>query len=468
MSELPFDSFQAFLADSDTPDDEEIARELWRMLEAEAAVDIGDPSGLWRNIIEYGTEVLTDATVDILSNVEDPAIHSDWVLLRSGAQTADMTEQPLLRSPEPDAAEQRIAYAPAMIPREPAKDGQIVPTHVVQNAAYDYMASAESTDVDADHDLVTGQGEVVESWLLKQAETFELVSGEEREFPAGTWMTGIRFPEDQWASIKRGDKTGISVFGSKRSMTLERDAPPESVTDAADNTADMGEDIHLERQLTFPELVDLVGTLTPEGVTADAISEALGDLLDAADESMEDNPDHDEAEEETEADATRTDKGESVESATMSEDTEGRDIDAEVDALRESVDELRNAVTAVTEAEEVEESSGETDIAEALEIASTALAEALDADAAEMREQLKSLVNERDSEPSAEAEEAEMAESADATEDDGEMERSAKHKGSFDAEEATREEMVNERQEAGAVSGVGSYQDIADNWGEQA
>jgi hypothetical protein len=105
-----------------------------------------------------------------------------------------------------------------MIPRELDKEGDVVPTPTVERAAHKFLT--EDGGVDTDHSLIEGDGDVVESWVLKQERDFNLPDGDSESYPAGTWMVGIRWAKDAWDRIQSGDLQGLSIYGMAESVPL--------------------------------------------------------------------------------------------------------------------------------------------------------------------------------------------------------------------------------------------------------
>jgi len=123
---------------------------------------------------------------------------------------------PLLKAE--GSEEQRIAYAAAMIPREPDKEGDVASTPTVEKAAHNFLK--QNGGVDTDHSLIDGEGEPVESWVLKEDTTFDLPGGGEETYPRGTWMLGIKWDAEPWERIKSGELTGLSIYGMAEHVSL--------------------------------------------------------------------------------------------------------------------------------------------------------------------------------------------------------------------------------------------------------
>jgi len=172
-----------------------------------------------KTALKRGRGLISDVGVDLNSAVDVPAIDSEWVMFKSaekdGYNVRTQTELVLKADGE---SEKRISYAPAMIPREVDKEGDVVSTATVENAAHDYLASQGG--VDTDHNLVEGKGEVVESWIEPDQREWELPNGETKTYGPGTWMVGIKWDSEPWERIQSGELQGISIYGKAEKVPL--------------------------------------------------------------------------------------------------------------------------------------------------------------------------------------------------------------------------------------------------------
>jgi hypothetical protein len=201
--------------------DEETAEDICGALEQEAKSDHGDARALF-DAIKQGSGLIADVGVDLVSGVDVPAVDSKWVMTKSGGARKGhdfRANSPVLLAKDADT-DQRLSYAAAMVPREPDKEGDVVSTPTVERAAHDFIK--QSGGVDTDHSLIDGEGEVVESWVLKQEREFDLPGGETESYGAGTWMVGIEWGTEAWERIKSGDLTGLSIYGMAEHVPLSR------------------------------------------------------------------------------------------------------------------------------------------------------------------------------------------------------------------------------------------------------
>ncbi len=166
--------------------------------------------------------VLQDLQVTYVSGVEEPAQDSQWIMAKDAdaAANADWGVTAPLVVRKADDGEQQKAWAPVLIPNETDKQGDVIPADEIEKAAHRFLA--EFRNIDTDHDLLSGRGDPIESWTLKEASTFTLPDGgESREYPAGTWMLGVEFTDQAWQRVKSGDLTGFSIYGEAEEVPTE-------------------------------------------------------------------------------------------------------------------------------------------------------------------------------------------------------------------------------------------------------
>jgi hypothetical protein len=205
--------------------DKDSAENICGALQAEHKSESGDAEALF-DALERGSGLIADVGVDLVSGVDVPAVDSKWVLTKSGGARKGhdfRANSPILLSKadgDTDGDSKRISYAAAMIPREPDKEGDVAPTPTVEKAAHDFLKS--DGGIDTDHSLIDGEGQPVESWVLKQARSFDLPDGGEETYPAGTWMLGIEWGADAWKRIQNGELTGLSIYGMAEHVPLAR------------------------------------------------------------------------------------------------------------------------------------------------------------------------------------------------------------------------------------------------------
>jgi hypothetical protein len=201
-----FEDFDACVAHFDGDDAVDDPEAFCAWLEDDGKDALSDPDA---------EDVLTDLRVEFVSAVDEPAQDSEWLIAKSvddpdGDRHEWGVTTPLLV--RKDADEAQVAFAPVLIPGEVDKQGDVIPDHEIERAAWDYVKHFRK--VDTDHDLLDGKGTPVESFTLKEDRTFDLPDGgESREYPAGTWVLGIEFENKAWERVKSGELSGLSIYG---------------------------------------------------------------------------------------------------------------------------------------------------------------------------------------------------------------------------------------------------------------
>ena len=246
---MPFSGFEDFddcLSTMQTEEghDEETARNICGALQQEAKSDAGDADALL-DALRDGAGLVADVGVDLVSGVDVPAVNSKWVMMKSGGGRRGhdyRSNVPVLVEKDDGDAEKRITHAAAMVPREPDKEGDVVPPAVVENAAHGFVKN--DGGVDTDHSLIEGDGEVVESWIEPNERTWDLPDGGSETYPAGTWMVGIEWGAEAWDRIKSGELSGLSIYGMAEHVPLGKAAKcvecGDSLSAAKAETTDSG------------------------------------------------------------------------------------------------------------------------------------------------------------------------------------------------------------------------------------
>ena len=366
-NELPFDSKEEAISELEGMGySESDASKIAETLEQEVDMDEGQPETLWESIKEGARNIISDLNLETFSWVENPAQRSQFVMMKSDDEGFE-SRSPILKEEKDD--DWKVAYAPVMVPGEIDKDGEAIPAHIIEKSAHEFLSDGKVSQIDSDHDLITGKGTLVESWILKEDKEYVTPDGEEFKAPKGTWMAGVKPTDEIKERIEAGELQGFSIFGQAEKIKLANRKTfknKEGVNDTQEDT--MGEDSDIdmkemseniqavkeglndlsetvseldnepeinaktvdsfeeltealkaeqpvefelqEKQATQQEIIDIVGTLTPEGVAADEIASAIGSLYDSDEVESEDD-EYDEKEEGDETDGdekTETEK----------------------------------------------------------------------------------------------------------------------------------------------------------------
>ncbi|MEG1913343.1 MAG: XkdF-like putative serine protease domain-containing protein [Cloacibacillus sp.] len=112
--------------------------------------------------------------------------------------------------------EQRMVYGVVYSPDQVDTQGDFAKADEIKKAAYGFMKSALTTNIDANHDFDAKDAYVAESWLTKGVDSLF-----EKE-PEGSWAVGIKVESDElWNQVKKGELAGISMAG--RAIKIKKD-----------------------------------------------------------------------------------------------------------------------------------------------------------------------------------------------------------------------------------------------------
>lgn len=222
-----------------------------------------------REKIEDARELWLDLETRIISAVGNPAHDSDFVALKN-AETQKQNE--VKYSLMKDSEEEQIAYAPAMVPDELDKDGDLVPAPVVRKTAHNFIREKRVDEADMEHETPKSsheasknRGTIVESWILKEDQEYELVDGTKKNYDEGTWMVGIQYKDNVWNKIKQGEITGYSIHGAP---TVVKNT--ERYINGEDNSNSMGDNKDNTDEVTVSvdqkEIADQIASQVTETV----------------------------------------------------------------------------------------------------------------------------------------------------------------------------------------------------------
>jgi hypothetical protein len=192
----PFEDFddcvETLLADDDDLTEDEAENICGAMEE--------NPDDFFSSLADKAQAILSNLEVTFVSGVDTPAQDSEMLLMKSVdadvqelRKSADWsrTDLDLLVKQTDEEREEQKTWAPALIPGEVDKQGDVVPVKEIESAAHTFLK--QYGNIDLEHELLSGKGEPIESWTLKDDRTFEKFDGSEsREYPEGTWMLETR------------------------------------------------------------------------------------------------------------------------------------------------------------------------------------------------------------------------------------------------------------------------------------
>lgn len=104
--------------------------------------------------------------------------------------------------------EQRTVYGIVYSPDEVDSQGDTATADVIKEMAYGFMKSRNTLSVDKQHNGVSSEGFVAESWLVKQSDPIF------PDQPVGSWAVAIKVENDTtWNAVKSGEIGGLSLAG---------------------------------------------------------------------------------------------------------------------------------------------------------------------------------------------------------------------------------------------------------------
>ena len=156
---------------------------------------------------------IEDLSVAFISLVEAPA-NQRSLLVKSASADQQVFERQVVIAKQ-DVA-RRMAYGLVLVPDEIDGWNDTIAPGEIEKAAYNFMRSGATTQIDADHDRDAAKGYVAESWIVRQKDPL---------FPEetpGAWAVGVKVTDDEvWARVESGDLTGFSVLGLARREPVE-------------------------------------------------------------------------------------------------------------------------------------------------------------------------------------------------------------------------------------------------------
>jgi hypothetical protein len=111
-----------------------------------------------------------------------------------------------------------IVYGIVYEPEKVDSQGDIANADEIEKAAYDFMKSRNTLNVDKEHDFSKVGAFVAESWIVKANDPI---------FPdaVGAWAVAIKVEDEALkADIKKGDIAGLSMAGSAKTEAITEEA----------------------------------------------------------------------------------------------------------------------------------------------------------------------------------------------------------------------------------------------------
>lgn len=118
--------------------------------------------------------------------------------------------------------DKKIVYGIVYSPDEEDAQGHCSTADEIHKACYNFMKNARTKQVDKQHDLNTNQDCYVgENWIVKEGDA--LFANE-----VDAWATAIKVENEEiWDQIKKGEITGISMYGTANVISKSEDITKE-------------------------------------------------------------------------------------------------------------------------------------------------------------------------------------------------------------------------------------------------
>lgn len=117
-----------------------------------------------------------------------------------------------------DDRPKRVSYGVVLEPDTEDLQGDVMTAEDIEAAAYDWMERSQAGG--HMHTATVEGAKVVESYIAPCDIPMETAQGRET-IRKGSWVLAMRWPEDIWESIAKGDLTGYSVGGTGVRLALE-------------------------------------------------------------------------------------------------------------------------------------------------------------------------------------------------------------------------------------------------------
>ena len=115
--------------------------------------------------------------------------------------------------------EQQIVFGEVYAPGFPDSQVDFMSAETIRDMAYGFMKKSATTKIDVGHSRDECGAFVVESFIARD---------DDPVFIPGSWVIGVKVPDDVWALVKSGDLNGFSLDGmGTRVPTMFENEMPE-------------------------------------------------------------------------------------------------------------------------------------------------------------------------------------------------------------------------------------------------
>jgi hypothetical protein len=98
----------------------------------------------------------------------------------------------------------QIVYGVVYEPNDIDTDGETMDVKAVQQACWSFMSKKDAFLIDIQHNLEKSGCYVVENFIAREGDP---------DFKVGSWVMGVKCPDDVWKQVLAGELNGFSLYG---------------------------------------------------------------------------------------------------------------------------------------------------------------------------------------------------------------------------------------------------------------
>lgn len=155
----------------------------------------------------------------------EAAVGTDWTEIEQTWSEVQKVIKLLVPIQKSDGQTRRISLGVVLEPDSEDLQGDVMSAVDIELSAHDYMEKSQAGGF-MHAELVEG-AKVVESYLAPCDFTVETADGEET-VKKGSWVLAMKWPEEVWTKIEKGELTGYSVGGTGVRLPLEEEGDGEA------------------------------------------------------------------------------------------------------------------------------------------------------------------------------------------------------------------------------------------------
>ena len=101
-------------------------------------------------------------------------------------------------------AEEQVVFGEVYAPGFPDSQGDFKSPEEVKKMAYNFLRKGITSNIDVNHSQTPSGSYVVESFIARDDDTM---------FIPGSWVVGVKVPDNVWSLVKSGELNGFSLDG---------------------------------------------------------------------------------------------------------------------------------------------------------------------------------------------------------------------------------------------------------------